>query len=290
MVKTFEQYYTDNSISIDQKSFDSNKKLNIDIIVDAKYIRITGIDDSYVISCLRIEVKLDIKECILSNMSNMPECEFIEISHSRIGNLIGFKDYKITNLKIEGSELDSLEGLPSTMYNLTLFNINNLKDLKGCPYEIKEDLQLITCTKLTSLEGIAKSVDSLSLSNLPFLESLEHCPEKLGEFSLSTLNITSLEHGPTHVKDGYSITSCFNIETLENLCENFPEEGFSVNGTNIDQKFVRFVKNDEYLKDHYNGDIYATYITYALDGLPEKYTKNIGNYIKSDKVITKFNL
>lgn len=82
----------------------------------------------------------------------------LTIKGVNVDSLTGAEDSEIKDIEITESPIESLEGLPSKVSSLKLYDCKDIKDLKGCPQNISGDLVLRGLDSLVSLKGAPSRV------------------------------------------------------------------------------------------------------------------------------------
>jgi hypothetical protein len=121
------------------------------------------------------------------------------INGKRLGDVESYPN----GLRIDKSELTSLDGCPKNIGGNFNCSANDLTSLKGCPEKVYGTF-ICSDNKLTSLKYGPTLVENEYWCGMNNLTSLEGCPEKIkSKFSCSKNKLTSLKGGPKIVLDNY---------------------------------------------------------------------------------------
>ena len=127
---------------------------------------------------IEVNCTLTINKLYMSDTIELPEWfSFVYFDHVILDSDDNFNNIKnipqhCKHLTIKNNFLETLEGMPSDVSKLTLFNCFRLESLDGIPNTVKY-LRIEVCDKLHSLEGIEQlELTDLVLGNLSSLHSL----------------------------------------------------------------------------------------------------------------------
>lgn len=154
----------------------------------------------------------------------------LTINGVSVDSLTGAEDSEIKDIEIIEAPIETLEGLPSKVGGLRLYNCKDIKNLEGCPKNISGDLILRGLDSLVSLKGAPSKIGGeFVLRDCKSIEAEDVVISAKNRYLIDNPKLVSAEELKKQAKDSEKLNMEYSYKFDGKSVSSLTEDEFAIN-------------------------------------------------------------